>query len=647
VTSVQVVFCMDTEGPCVDPANPELLRSWPLVDTAMDKLFAADFRARYPDPSGGVLRIGWFFLTWTGFATNPRARDFGYHRVRDHYVERWGERIEHYGDEHCWHYHHPAASGVGNEWGLDWGASREHDEIVSRQLLERDWFSAAFRAGGTILTNEASRWVDSWFPIDYSNRAPLVLPGLVDWSTAPADWSVYHPSPEDFRRPGAGRRTMARTLDLVTGEHTFGEDDLVPAFERARSGWPAIVSVFDHDYRDIAERVDSFRGLVTEVAARYPDVHWRYAAPSEAVRQYVGAPRGEEPFVEAAPTRDGGLAIWTSAPIHQSIPWLATRDAAGSVAHVEEGLVRVDATHWRWWPSASAADWHEAAVGVSTPLGASATARVAAGDGPADSFLRRPLRPHAARPRSIWEHSTIFPASVVARGSGVAPEMDSVRQAVEWLAPRLEPGSTVLDVGSAGGHLARSLPEGVEYHGIDSYARAIEIARVVLEDAGVPRERLRALAVEDLPPDERYDAVVSLSTLLYSPRFELPLEAMARAARHWLVVRSSFGDETEVRYLPDVLLEPPFQSLRAYFNVYGRAEVEAFLVAEGFRVEWREDQRQREHFGGDPEVVGGIELPYSFLFAERVAPPPEPEQVLGEHFGAAAPAARNARGDST
>ena len=120
-----------------------------------------------------------------------------------------------------------------------------------------------------------------------------------------------------------------------------------------------------------------------------------------------------------------------------------------------------------------------------------------------------------------------------------------------------------------------------------------------------------------MPPDERYEAVVSLSTLLYAPDYRLPLEAMARAASRVLVVRSSFGEETTVRYLADTLLEPGFQELRGYFSIFSRREVEAFLEEEGFAVEWVEDRRQRERFGGEPEIVGGVPLPYEFLVAER------------------------------
>ena len=82
------------------------------------------------------------------------------------------------------------------------------------------------------------------------------------------------------------------------------------------------------------------------------------------------------------------------------------------------------------------------------------------------------------------------------------------------------------------------------------------------------------------------------------------------------MIRSSFGDETEVRYLPDEVLAPG-HALSAYFSIFARADVESFLRERGFAVTWIEDERQRDRFDGEAEVVAGIPLPYEFLVAER------------------------------
>ncbi len=639
---VQIVVCIDTEGPCADPERPELLASWDAVDAAMGKLLDSGFRSRYPDPAGGTLRIGWFFLTWTGFTENPRKRAFGYHAVRDHYLRCFGDRIAACGDEQCWHYHHPPASGVANEWGLDWAHGDEYARILSRQVLERAWFPAGFRSGGTILGPASSRWVDAWFPLDYSNRAPLTLPGLVDWSGGIADWTLYHPDPEDVRRSGAGHRWMARCLDLETNVHVLSVEDVAAGFERARTGRPAIVACFDHDYRDIAGRIDRLRELVRDVSARYPGVPWRYAGPIEALRAYLGVPAPPRLELEVA-DHAGAVHVRTSAPVHQALPWLALRLPSGEVSHVEEGLLRLDETRWRW-DQPPGLEWEELGVAASTGLGEAAVAVVRPGDGPGRSFLARRTERSPARPRSVWEHSKYFHELCIARASGEAEEMDSARQAADLLGPRLPWGARVLDAGCAAGQLWRSLRSlGVEYHGIDPRARAVEIGRLYLEAEGLPPGRLRALALEDLPPDEEYDAVVSLNWLSYEPMFHRPLEALARAARRWLLVRAAFGDETEVRYLPDALLEEGFEGMHTYLNVIGRAELESFLEAEGLAVSWEEDRRRRERFGGEPEVVGGIPIPYEFLVAQRVRPAPSMDEVLGERFGEVARAWRESR----
>lgn len=375
---VYIVFCMDTEGPCADSGRPELLDSWERVDGAVDKLFDRGFRTAVPDSSGGSLTIGWFFLTWTGFTSNPRGRALGYHAVRDHYIARWREAIRAYGDEHCWHYHHPPASGIANEWNADWQTNREYAAIISRQIAERDWFPSCYRAGGTIMSGASSRWIDRWFPIDYSNRAPVRVPGVMDWSRGQARWDVYHPDPEDFLRPGSGGRRMARCLDLVTGAHTLSESDIADAFDLAWQKGSAVLSVFDHDYRDIAARVTDFRRAVASVASRYAGVQWQYATPTEAVRRHAQLPQSSSLSIDAAAGANGSsIEIRTSMPVFQRAPWVCVRDRSGRIVPVEDGVVRLGPTCWRWTP-ALGLDWQQAWFACSTDTGASAIANVAA-----------------------------------------------------------------------------------------------------------------------------------------------------------------------------------------------------------------------------------------------------------------------------
>jgi SAM-dependent methyltransferase len=640
---VYVVFCMDTEGPCDDPKLPDLLATWPKVDQAMDKLFSPDFRLSHLDRFGGSPRFGWFFLTWTGFQTNPVNRDFGYHKIRDHYLERWGEAIARYGDEEAWHYHHPDQSRVGNVWGLDWSILPEYDQIISRQILERNWFPTAYRAGGTILDNVSSRWVDKWFPIDYNNRAPAVFPDLIDWSEGVTDWKIYHPDPEDFRRPGGGRRRMARCLDLLTNSYQLSDNEIIKAFEQAQRGEDAILSVFDHDYRDILGRLQDLQRRLDDISGRYPTVPWRYSGPVEAVRRYLkaGTPR---PLRMEVGQNGRQVQIWSSEPLYQSIPWIAVETDGGEVVHIEEGVERIDPNTWRWTIPKNAGI-SRVAFGGSTDLGTSDVVTLEPSSGTTFSFSHKAVEVHPTAPHDIWEHSKRFPESCVERASGAAEEMDSVRQATDLLRDHLVPGDSVLDVGCAAGHAWHSLRElGIQYSGIDSSSLAIPIGRQLLPDDGANRPHLRRMRLEDLPANESYDAVIALSTLYYFPMYHQPIEIMARATSRFLIIRSSFGEQNEIRYLPDVLLEPGFDTMRAYFNIFSRKEVQSLLETLGFKVSWLPDWRQEERLGGQTETVGGLSLPAEFLFAERISKGQTREELLGPELKKIADSLHTERG---
>jgi len=342
---VNVVFCMDTEGPCDDPNNVELLHNWNLVDKAMDKLFTVDFRTKYPDSYGGHFKIGWFFLSWTGFKINPRWRDFGHHKVRDHYLERYGDFLKKYGDEECWHYHHPPTSGVGNEWGMEWNSSTEYNEIISRQIIERGWFPTCFRAGGTIMNSDLSQWLERWFPFDYSNRAPLNFKEM-DWSNGVVDWYPYHPDPKYFKSEGNGRRYMSRCMDLETNLYTSDKKDIEQAFLEASLKGKSILSVFDHDYRDIEERILSFLSKLNLVSKKYDEISWQYSTPSDAIIDVTNDDSNNNLLKLKLTVSENKLNIEVEGDVYQEYPWVVFRGKNGSITQPKNEISNVSNNVW-------------------------------------------------------------------------------------------------------------------------------------------------------------------------------------------------------------------------------------------------------------------------------------------------------------
>lgn len=627
--NVYIVFCMDTEGPCDDPSNNELLNTWPKVDTAMDKLFSDDFRFKHPDADGEPLKIGWFFLTWSGFSSNPRGRDMGPHKIRDHYLERWGSEIGRYADEEAWHYHHPPLSGVGNEWNTDWSTSKQYETIINENIMERRFFPVSYRAGGTIHSVESSNWIDTWFPFDYSNRTP-VSAVEVDWSQGVSEWRPYRPCLLDFTQPGNGRRSMVRTLDLVTREKSISETDIREAFELADSEGAAILSVFDHDYRDIADRVETFLRSVNRIAREFPNVDIRYRTPTSAVVDYFG--RASEPgelLIESAIYK-GEVAIWTSEPIYQSIPWVVLEFEDGSREHLVDGVRQTSSTTWRFnLPKTP----EVRAYGLAASTSAGQSAVLIRNAHLESAFEMGPVQGrHPKQPNNIDYHSAIYPKLCERRARG-DQRMDCIEQTVQILKGLNLTSGTVLDVGCASGQLSRELePLGFRYTGIDAFQRAVEIGKLILSGDGLEAD-LRNASLEDFHSTNGYDVVINLFKFRYSQQFHRSLEQMARLANKYLLIRApSFGESSEIRFLPDVLLEEEFQTMREHFNIFDKNEVIEFLAREGFSTSFVADERQQRIFAGGPEIVGGIPFNYEFLVAERVAEKPSREKILGDYW---------------
>jgi hypothetical protein len=329
LTEVLVVHCVDTEGPLGGDArrlpdgSAEFFDNWDGILASLAELTAPEFRSVHADSFGGPYRFNWFVMDFTGFRTNPKCRVAEYHNTWDRISSLPVSE-----DGLYWHYHVPPASGVGDEWSDSWLTSNECNTILARRLLERRSFPAAFRAGGTIEDEAASRWLEQTIPIDFSNRvSERSEPGAdlyhFNWHGAPRVWGSYHPALGNPMREGSLRRFVYRSIDLRSRYNELTQDHVDACFrEVAETGQPRVLSYFSHDNRDMRSETSHAVELL-ESAERSTGVPWRSCTAVEAHRRYHGL---VETAGELEIERHGDVcSIRASGPTFQRLPFVAAR----------------------------------------------------------------------------------------------------------------------------------------------------------------------------------------------------------------------------------------------------------------------------------------------------------------------------------
>jgi hypothetical protein len=287
---VLVVHCVDAEGPLGGDARrnqdgtAEFLDSWPRILRSLCDLT----RRRYDltDSHGGPWRFNWFTLDFTGFKTNPKCRDTTplavYDRLRKLDTRRDGFYFHHHAVPKC---------GSGDVWADGWHPG-EAERQLARLLTQRQHIPLAFRAGGTIETNELSRWLEGRFALDFSNRvsersypdAPLTE---FNWYGAPKRWGFYHPHQNNFLAEGHMRRFVYRCIDLRSRYNELTADHVDEAFTQALvEERPAVLSFFSHDNRDMRDETVHAHRLLVEGSERH-GMPWRSCTAIEAHRRHL------------------------------------------------------------------------------------------------------------------------------------------------------------------------------------------------------------------------------------------------------------------------------------------------------------------------------------------------------------------------
>ncbi len=338
MSEVLVVHAVDTEGPLGGDARrlpdggPEFMDNWDDILASLSELTDPAWRGAHGDSLGGPYRFNWFVMDFTGFRTNPKNRVAAYHDTWDR-IHSLPVEV----DGRYWHYHVPPASGIGDQWSETWLSSNECNVVLARRLLERGAFPAAFRAGGTIEDEAASRWLEQAIPIDFSNRvSERSAPGAdlfhFNWHGAPEIWGGYHPAVGDPTRRGAMRRWLYRSLDLRSRYNELAQEHVDACFrEVAATGEPRVLSYFSHDNRDMRAETCHVVELLRR-AAESTGVGWRSCTAVDAHRRYHGLePR---PVGLRAEVESDGVRFEADAEPFQAAPFLAAELADGRFARL-------------------------------------------------------------------------------------------------------------------------------------------------------------------------------------------------------------------------------------------------------------------------------------------------------------------------
>ncbi|MBI4309188.1 MAG: hypothetical protein HY591_02535 [Candidatus Omnitrophica bacterium] len=276
--------------------------TWDQIDEMLDVITSDDFRCGVKDSFGGGWVYNWFCLDHAGISgLNPRRRDMGYHNVQDHYRD-YVQRKKDGRDLIQWHYHALSITNDAHRAGSTYLNSDHIYNILTRKIIDRNWFPASFRPGHHTERPDAHFFLEQWIPFDYGNDSAdrkksgpdISQARYGDWRRAPRSWIPYHPAHDDYQAVGNCRRYIARCLPIDERSYQISQKDVMQAFDEAEKKGAAILSFTGHDFRDMKPGVESMRQLIRKCSEQNKGIKYKYANAIEAMRGVLGVDAGDE-----------------------------------------------------------------------------------------------------------------------------------------------------------------------------------------------------------------------------------------------------------------------------------------------------------------------------------------------------------------
>jgi hypothetical protein len=281
----------------LNPSRINMNHTWDDVELMVDNITSDSFRNTFVDSSKKGWVYSWFCLDHIGFTgKNPRMRDAHHHSVFDRYVNRVDRNNSR--DIVQWHYHPLPVNGNYNSSGITYLNSGNIWEILSRKIIDRQWFPSVYRPGFHAERPDSHWFLEQWIPFDYGNQSMKEKPNDVsqpdlsggrwgDWKNAPTDWKPYHPSHNDYQLPGNCHRSIFRCLNMEARLREITEEDIVDGFLEARTEGKSCISFTNHDFRDMEPEINKVRSMIERVSKTMPDVEFYYVDALTAAREML------------------------------------------------------------------------------------------------------------------------------------------------------------------------------------------------------------------------------------------------------------------------------------------------------------------------------------------------------------------------
>ena len=275
--------------------------SWPKINNMLKKIFSKDFRNKDKDSFGGSWIFNWHCLDHVGYKHNPRRRQLGYHKIFDHYRKKLKKFKGHFDKVH-WHFHPMSVYKEAHRCASSYINSPELYQILCRRIIQRKWFPSVNRAGFWTERPDSHWFLEQWIPFDISNMSTennkdkdnsldFKFGRSGDWRRASKDWSIYHPSHDDYQKEGKCRRWIGRSLNVMNRIGSINQSEVDKAFYQARHKGPSLVGIASHDFRNLETEVNYLRKLIKNSSKKFRDVKFKY---SEARNSFVELIKNKE-----------------------------------------------------------------------------------------------------------------------------------------------------------------------------------------------------------------------------------------------------------------------------------------------------------------------------------------------------------------